>query len=80
MGPAKLWPMEQTCIREAADTLLFCTDLKHDPAAREALSEVAILSDDLIHAGRWTPQRIQRLIDDIWACGPGEALEVRVAA
>jgi hypothetical protein len=80
MGPAKLWPMEQACIRDAADTLLFCADLKRDPAAREALSAVAILSDDLIHADRWTPERTQRLIDDIWACGPEEALEVPVAA
>jgi hypothetical protein len=80
MGPAKLWPTEQACVREAADALLFCTDLRDDAAAREALSAVAILSDDLIDAGRWTPQRVHRLIDDIWACGPGDALEVPVAA
>jgi hypothetical protein len=79
MGPAKLWPAEQTCIREAADALLFCRDL-HDHAAKEALAAVAVLSDDLIDAERWTSRRAQRLLDDVWACGPGEALTLPLAA
>jgi hypothetical protein len=80
LGPAKLWPAEQTCIREAADALLFCRDLHRDVAAREALGAVAVLSDDLIDTERWTPRRAQRLLDDVWACGPGEALNLPVAA
>jgi hypothetical protein len=79
MGPAKLWPAEQTCIREAADALLFCRDLRDD-AAKEALAAVAVLSDDLIDAERWTSRRAQRLLDDVWACGPGEALTLPLAA
>jgi hypothetical protein len=80
MGPAKLWPDEQACIRAAADTLLFCTDLTRDDDAQVALAAVAILSDDLIDAERWSPGRAQRLLDDIWACGPGDELEMPVAA
>lgn len=80
LGPAKLWPAEQACIREAADVLLFCRDLRRDSAAIEALTAVAVLSDDLIDADRWTPRRAQRLLDDVWDCGPGEALNLPVAA
>jgi hypothetical protein len=79
MGPAKLWPAEQACIREAADALLFCRDLREDGAAKEALAAVALLSDDLIDAERWTSRRAQGLLDDVWACGPGEALDLPVA-
>jgi hypothetical protein len=80
MGPAKLWPAEQACIREAADALLFCRDLRSDVAAHEALAALAVLGDDLIDTERWTPRRAQRLLDDVWACGPGEALSLPVAA
>jgi hypothetical protein len=80
LGPAKLWPGEIACIREAADALLFCTDITADRAAMSALGAIAALSDDLIDAQRWTPQRAQRLLDDVWACGPGEAFELPVAA
>jgi hypothetical protein len=59
LGPAKLLPSEQACIRDAADTLLFCSDLD---------------TDCLTDAGRWTGWRARRLLDDIWACGPGAAM------
>ena len=75
MAPASLWPAEQACIRESADALLFCTDLDTDDAAREALAAVAVLTDTLIDADRWTLERAQRLLDDIWACGPWEPEE-----
>jgi hypothetical protein len=79
MGPAKLWPSEQACIREAADTLLFCRDL--DGAdARTAFAAAATLTDGLIGAGRWTSSRARALLDDIWACGPGAAMPEAVAA
>jgi hypothetical protein len=80
LGPAKLWPAEQARIREAADALLFCTDLAGDRAARAALSAVATLGDDLIHAERWSPERVQRLVDDVWACGPREAFGLPIVA
>ena len=41
---------------------------------------VATLGDDLIHAERWTPERVQRLVDDVWACGPREAFGLPIAA
>lgn len=80
MGPAELWPEEQARIRAAADTLLFCTDLTRDHDAQVALAAVAILSDDLIDAERWSLGRAQRLLDDIWGCGPGDELDMPVAA
>jgi hypothetical protein len=80
IGPAKLWPPEQACIREAADALLFCTDLDHDPGAGAALAAATHLADELVDAERLTPMRAHRLLDDIWACGPSEALDVPLAA
>jgi hypothetical protein len=79
IGPAKLWPAERECIREAADTLLFCRDLD-DVDARSALTAVTLLLDSLAEAGRWTHQRAQRLLDDIWVCGPDVAEDVPMAA
>jgi len=79
MGPAKLWPPEQACIRDAADTLLFCGDLRGDDA-RTAFAAAATLTDALVEAGRWTSFRARRLLDDIWACGPGAAMLETAAA
>jgi hypothetical protein len=79
MGPAKLWPTEQATIREAADALLFATDLSSEEA-RMALAAVVVLTDELIEAERWTPSRAQELLDDVWACGPGKAFGLPVAA
>lgn len=79
VGPAKLWPSEQACIREAADTLLFCRDLDGEDA-RAAFSAAATLTDRLIDAGRWTSSGACRLLDDVWACGPGTAMLEAVAA
>jgi hypothetical protein len=80
VGPAKLWPAEQACIREAADALFFCRVLFGDGAAKEALGAVVALGDSLIDSERWTPVRTQRLLDDVWACGPREALNLSIAA
>jgi hypothetical protein len=70
LGPAKLWPAEQDCIREAADALLFCDDLAADSGARTALDHASGLIERLIDAERWTVETARRLLDDIWACGP----------
>jgi hypothetical protein len=80
IGPSKLWPSEQACIRDAADALLFCADLDEDSAARGALAAVTTLADDLTEAGRLLSARAHRLLDDIWACGPSPAYELPVAA
>jgi hypothetical protein len=79
MGPAKLWPSEQACIREAADALIFCPDLDRADA-RTAFAAAATLTDGLIDAGRWTSSRARGLLDDIWACGPGAVMLEAVAA
>jgi hypothetical protein len=80
IGPAKLWPAEQACIREAADALLFCHDLGLDADAHAAVAAVTRLADDLIDAERMTPVSGHRLLDDIWACGPSAVLELPLAA
>jgi hypothetical protein len=79
IGPAKLWPAEVACIREAADALLFCRDLA-DEDAKEAVASVMALGDHLVDAERWTAERVQRLVDDVWWCGPREGLRIPVAA
>jgi hypothetical protein len=79
IGAPDLWPAEQECVREAADALLFCRDLD-GPDVRYALAAMAALTDDLIDAERWTPQRAQQILDDIWACGPDAATDVPIAA
>jgi hypothetical protein len=79
MGPAKLWPAEQAIIRNAADALVFATDLSSEEA-RMALAAVVVLTDALIDAERWTASRAQELLDDVWACGPGKAFGLPVAA
>jgi hypothetical protein len=80
VGSVTLWPAEVACIREAADALLFCRDLDVDAAVREAMTALGAVGDAIVAAGRWTPQRAQRLLDDVWACGPGAALVLPSAA
>ena len=71
--------VEQDRVREAADALLFCRDF--DVAdVRWALAEMAVLCDELVDAERWTPRRVQRLLDDIWACGPDLTAHLPTAA
>jgi hypothetical protein len=79
MGPAKLHPAEQGCLREAADILLFCAQPGQD-AAQVALAAVAVLTDDLIDSERWSPERAQRLLDDVWGCGPWGVEYLSIAA
>jgi hypothetical protein len=79
IGPAKLWPSEQAIIREAADALVLSADLSSE-GARFALAAVLVLTDDLIDAERWTSTRARQLLDDVWACGPGEAFGLPIVA
>jgi hypothetical protein len=78
MGPATLHPSEQACIREAADMLLFCRDLDREDA-RTAFAAAATLTERLNEAERWTSWRARRLLDDVWACGPGAIVEAAAA-
>jgi hypothetical protein len=80
LGPAKLLPAEESRIRLAADTLLFCADLTGDASARAACADIDALCAHLSRAGRWTPERAGELFDAVWACGPGLTSPLAAAA
>jgi hypothetical protein len=67
LGPTKLLPAEQARIREAADSLIFATDLDE---ARDALRDMGDLAEHLLASGRWLEQRVDTLVADLLACGP----------
>lgn len=67
LGPAKLQPVEQDRIREAADNLIFAASLDE---AREALLDIEALAEHLVASGRWTAERADQLVTDLLACGP----------
>ena len=75
LGPSKLQSDEQDRIRNAADNLIFSSDLTEDLAAREALEDADRLCRALVDSGRWEQVTATRLAEDLYACGPG-----RVAA
>ncbi len=79
LGPSKLQNGEQERIRYAADSLIFCADLTEDEAVRECLSDTRLLLDVLVESGRWERVTAQRLEDDLMACGPAVALELKAA-
>jgi hypothetical protein len=70
LGPAKLLPAEQARIRDAADTLIFGSDLAE---VRSALTDVSALAEHLVATGRWLEPSVDRLVEDLLACGPGVA-------
>jgi hypothetical protein len=57
LGPSKLQGAEQARIRDAADTLIFASD-------------VGQLAEALVASGRWLEATVDRLVDDLLACGP----------
>jgi polyhydroxyalkanoate synthesis regulator phasin len=67
LGPSKLQATEQERIREAADTLIFASDLDE---ARAALEDVDALAEHLVATGRWSDERADQLVQDLLACGP----------
>jgi hypothetical protein len=67
LGPAKLQPVEQERIREAADNLIFAAGLED---AGSALADVELLAEHLVSSGRWTSERAEQLVNDLLACGP----------
>ena len=70
VGASKLQGDEQDRVRAAADVLLFCEDVSHDDAARDALADIDALQRLLVESGRWTEERAARFAEDIRACGP----------
>src|ERR671919_2586180 len=67
LGPAKLQPVEQDRVRDAADSLIFAADLDE---GRAALEDVDTLVEHLVASGRWTSERAEQLAADLLACGP----------
>jgi hypothetical protein len=75
LGPTKLLVAEQSRIRDAADNLIFATDLAE---ARDALLDMSRLAEHLVNSGRWMEERVDQLIADLLACGP-EPVAVQAA-
>jgi hypothetical protein len=67
LGPTKLQPAEQARIRDAADTLIFASDLDE---AQDALRDMGVLTEHLLTSGRWLEERIDTLVANLLACGP----------
>jgi hypothetical protein len=67
IGATKLLPAEQARIRDAADTLIFASDLDE---AQDALRDMGILTEHLLSSGRWLEERIDTLVANLLACGP----------
>ena len=70
LSGAKLHAAEQDTIRNAIDALLFCHDLRGDPAAEDALASVYELADRLVESDRLSREGADRLVVDVEACGP----------
>jgi hypothetical protein len=70
LSAAKLHRDEQDTIRTAADALLFCHDLRSDPAAEDALASVYELADRLVESDRLSREGADRLVVDVESCGP----------
>jgi hypothetical protein len=79
LGPSKLLDGEQDRIRNAADNLIFSSDLAEDVVARDALDDMERLCHALTESGRWAPVTAERLVDDLVACGPKRLVELRAA-
>jgi hypothetical protein len=70
LSGAKLHASEQDTIREAADALIFCEDLRSDPSAEEALASVYDLADRLVESERLSQDGAKQLVADVESCGP----------
>src|SRR5687767_4487495 len=71
LGPAKLQPAEQDRVREAADTLIFASEIDE---ARAAMTDIDSLIDRLVASDRWSDERAKQLVEDLLACGPVTAV------
>jgi hypothetical protein len=68
IGPVKLLDTELVRIREAADTLIFASEVQDDVSA--AIDDIRALADHLVESGRWSYERATALVDDVSGCGP----------
>jgi hypothetical protein len=76
LGPSKLQAREQARIRDAADTLIFAADVDE---ARDALRDMGVLAEALVGSGRWLEETVDRLLEDLLACGPVQVPEQAAA-
>ena len=77
LGPSKLLPAEQARIREAADILIFASDVEE---TRDSLRDLGKLAEVLVASGRWLEETVDRLIEDLLGCGPTQIPEPEQAA
>jgi hypothetical protein len=70
VGPARLRPAEAAAVREAADALLFCSDIGADVEARAALERLDEIVELVVEAGRLRVATGETLLDAVEACGP----------
>jgi hypothetical protein len=76
LGPSKLQTREQARIRDAADTLIFASDVEE---TREALRDIGKLAEALVNSGRWLEESVDRLLEDLLGCGPSQLPEAAAA-
>ena len=70
LAAAKLHTDEQTAIREAADALLFSSDVATDAEAKGALDRLDDVIDTLVATERLMPETGEAILDAVEACGP----------
>lgn len=70
LGPTKLLPAEQARIRDAADTLIFASEIDE---TRDVLRDIGALAEHLLTSGRWLEDRLDALVMNLLACGPSPA-------
>jgi hypothetical protein len=73
LAAAKLHAAEESILREAADSLVFCEHFAEDAAAHQALAKAGRLRVRLGEAERLTEETLDGLLFDIQACGPAAA-------
>jgi hypothetical protein len=70
LGPAKLHLDEQQAVREAADALLFTTDVASDDEAKAALNHLDGVMERLVANERLMAETSDTILDAVEACGP----------
>ena len=81
LGAAKLHADEQQAIRDAADALLFSTDVASDEEAKTALNHLDDVMQRLVDTDRLLPETADAILDAVESCGPQtEPLALPLAA
>ena len=70
LSASKLHASEQAAVREAADALLFTTDVALDDDAKTALSHLEDVVERLVENERVMPETGEALLDAVEAVGP----------